>query len=270
MNKPLAIRLLMAVLSITTFAAEPKIAVTDLAYEETVSEYFKEVRASGKSSLKAKDSYSARDSDYSSSERGNSSVAAKSEFNYSYSEGVNTYIDRGELRKFTADVKGEMLKSQAYRVQQPKPYTAKNNEKLYDVIDRIKKGFFPGADYVLFGSINSMQWRDEANPLPGSSKSTQTLSLELVAEFSLVNTKTYEIKAAFSAAGEGQDVKILTGDNRVVMNRGKVVREVSQSLGMNVAQQLLEQFDPSAKKSNRRSTTTTTEIHRSEEVIILK
>lgn len=262
---------LLSLCASVTFAAEPKIAVTDLAYEETVSQYFKVISASSKSSVKANSRYSARDSDFSSSERASDSINAKHESNYSYAEGTYSYVERGELRKFTADVKGEMLKSSVYRVQQPKPYTAKDNEKLYDVIDRIKKGYFPGADYVLFGSVNSLQWRDEVNPLQGTSKFSQTLSLELVAEFSLINTRTYEIKAAFSAMGEGQDVKFLTGNNRVVPNRGKVVREVSQSLGVDVAQQLLAQFDPSIKKgSSSRNSNVNIETRKSEEVIILK
>lgn len=258
--------------SLWVAAAQPKIAVTDLAYEETVSQYFRVISASEKSSVQARNRYSARDSDYSSSERASGSINARSESNFSYAEGTYSYVDRGELRKFTADIKGEMLKTDAYRLQQPKPYTAKNNEKLYDVIDRIKKGYFPGADYVLFGSVNSLEWRDEVNPLQGTSKYTQTLSLELVAEFSLVNTRTYEVKAAFSAMGEGQDVKFLTGNNRVVPNRGKVVSEVSKSLGIKVADELLAQFDPSAKKSRLRSGEgqVNTQSERSEEVIIFK
>jgi len=253
-------------------AAAPKVAVTDLAYEETISQYFKEVHASEKASLKARGSYSARDSEFSSSERSSGAVNAQSESHFDYSEGTYSYVERGELRKFNADIKGEMLKTDAYRVQQPKPYTAKNNEKLYDVIDRIKKGYFPGADYVLFGSVNSLEWRDEANPVQGSSKYTQTLSLELVAEFSLINTRTYEVKAAFSAMGEGQDVKFLTGNNRVVPNRGKVVSEVSKSLGADVAQQLLAQFDPSVKARSARRTNSSVnvETRRTEEVTILK
>ena len=76
-------------------------------------------------------------------------------------------------------------------------------------------------------------------------------------------------KAAFSAMGEGQDVKFLTGNNVVVPNRGKVVSEVSKSLGADVARQLEEQFNPGSRVT-RRVTGVTTTTEKQEEVIILK
>ena len=51
------------------------------------------------------------------------------------------------------------------------------------------------------------------------------------------------MKAAFSAMGEGQDVKLLTSQGgRVVLNRSKVISEVSKSLGEDVSRQLVEQL----------------------------
>lgn len=227
-----------------TLAAPPKVAVTDLAYEEKVREYFKIVTASEKSSLRASGRESERESDMAYARRGSASLNAKSESNYASVEGTYTYIDRGELRKFTADIKGEMLKSGRYQVVQGKPFTdAKDTEKLYDVIARIKKGMYPGADYVLFGSINSIEFRQEANPIDHTDTVSHTLSLELVGEFSLINTRNYQVKAAFSAMGTGQDVKLLSSrGGRVVLNRGKVASEVSKSLGQDVARQIDEQF----------------------------
>src|ERR1035437_8475609 len=78
----------------SAIVAEPKIAVTDLTYEEKVSEYFRVVSATSKSSVKA--SGSERETDYGYSNRGR--VNAKQESTYNETEGVYTYIDRGELR----------------------------------------------------------------------------------------------------------------------------------------------------------------------------
>ncbi len=220
-----------------------KVAVTDLAYEERVREYFRTISATQKSSVKASSRESERESDYSSSRRASDSLNAKSESSFSYSEGTYSYIERGELRKFTADIKGEMLKSGSFQVTQATPFTAKNSEKLYDVIARIKQGMFPGADYVLFGSINSIQFRQEANPIDHTDTVSHSLSLELVGEFSLISTRNYQVKAAFSAMGEGQDVKLVSSrGGRVVFNRGKVVSEVSKSLGVEVLKQMEEQL----------------------------
>lgn len=232
-------------------AREVKVAVTDLAYEERVQEYFREIKSSSKSSLRASSRESSRAADYSDDRRDASrhshqasgSVDARHESNYSYSEGIYSYIDRGELRKFTADIKGEMLKSGYFRIVQGKPFTATNKEKLYDIIARIRKGQYPGADYVLFGTLSSIQFRQEANPVDNTDTVSHTLSLELVGDFSLINTRTYEVKGAFSAVGEGQDTKLVSSSGaNVVMNRGKVVSEVSKSLGLDVIRQLEEQL----------------------------
>ena len=235
---------MFATFSIAASAATPKVAVTDLAYEERVSEYFRVVSASQKSSLRASGRESERESDYAYSRRSSGSVNARSESSYSSTEGTYSYIDRGEMRKFTADIKGGILKTGRFQLVQGRPFTdAKNNEKLYDIIGRIKKGMYPGADYVLFGTINSIEFRQEANPIDHTNTFSHTLSLELVGEFSLISTRNFTVKSSFSAMGAGQDVKMLTSQGgRVVLNRGKVVSEVSKSLGEDVARQLEEQL----------------------------
>lgn len=236
--------LLALMAALTTQAAPPKIAVTDLAYEERVREYFKITAASESSSLKARGRESERESDTAYSRRSSGSIDARSQSQFLQAEGTYSYIERGELRKFTADIKGSLLKSRRYEVTQGKPLTdVKDTDKLYDVIARIKKGQYPGADYVLFGAINSIEFRQEANPIDNTNTVSHSLSLELVGEFSLVSTRNYQVKAAFSAMGSGQDVKLLSSSGgRVVLNRGKVVSEVAKSLGEEVARQVDEQF----------------------------
>ncbi|MGB9671006.1 MAG: hypothetical protein ACP5OY_07510 [Halothiobacillaceae bacterium] len=223
--------------------ASPKIAVTDLTYEEKVQEYFKVVSAHSKES--ARGSYSEREHDtpnsYSASSRGN--FSAKSESSYFSAEGTYTYIDRGELHKFTGDLKGALLRSGQFSVIQGRPYGTKDLEKIHDIIARIKRGDFKGADYVLFGTVSSLQFRDEVQPIPGTTSVSRILALELVADFSLINTKTHEIKASFSAMGEGQDTRLVGERGAIVsMSRGKVISEVSKSLAEDAFRQLEEQF----------------------------
>ena len=57
-------------------APPPKVAVTDLAYEERVSEYFKTVSASERSSLRASGRESERESDAGYSRRSSGSLNA--------------------------------------------------------------------------------------------------------------------------------------------------------------------------------------------------
>lgn len=219
-----------------------KIAVTDLAYAERVSGYFHLVDYHNKSSVRASESTRERDSFESSSASSRSSYSGKSQTDYTEVESSYSYIEYGELRKFVGDIKGEILKTGDFKLSQAKPYTAKGSEKIYDIISRIKKGAYPGADYVLFGTVSELDFRDEVNPIIGTDTLSNTFSLMLVAEFSLINTRTYEVKAAFSATGEGQDVRVVTGGSRVVPSRGKVVSEVSKSLGVDVARQINEQL----------------------------
>ncbi len=254
-------------------AAEPKIAVTDLTYEEKVSEYFRVVSASSKSSLKA--SGSERETLNSYSSRGR--VDAKQESSYFEAEGVYTYIDRGELRNYTADLKGAMLKGGGVRLVQARPYTGTPTEKIHDIIGRIKKGDYPGADYVLFGTVSNIAFRQESMQLPGTASHTGVLTLDLVADFSLINTKTYEVKAAFSASGSGQDTKILSrpGD-RVVFNRGKVISETSKSLAETAYGELMMQFGVPRNRSTSTSVTIiesgsqTMPVQRNEPVTVYK
>lgn len=227
----------------------PRIAVTDLSYEEKVREFFQNVEYSARQNRSSADRQSHHDSGFSGGGSASAEHRENSEVSYRSNGGYVTYINRGELRKFTADIKGELLKS-GYRVVQGKPWTQENTEKLYDVIDRIKQGHFPNTDYVLWGSINNVEFRRDQNPIQGSNATAHSLALELVAEFSLINTRTFEVKAAFSAMGEGNDTKLSNSPGtRLTLNRSKVMQEVSKSLGEAVAQELSGQFASSSNAS---------------------
>ncbi len=220
-------------------AAEPKIAVTDLTYEEKVSQYFRTVDASSHSSLTAR--HGEVETDFGRAAHGQ--VRSTTENTYHATEQTFTYIDRGELRTYTADLKGALLKDGRLRLVQARPYVGRPTDRIHDIIGRIKQGDYPGADYVLFGSVSNIAFRQESMPLTMGSSSTVNLSLDLVADFSLINTRTYEVKAAFSASGSGQDTKIVSRNgDQVVLNRGKVMQETSRSLAESAYQELVNQL----------------------------
>lgn len=219
--------MLVALLGISSFAQAAKIAVADLAYSERVREYFHEVEYHNNESEKSH----------------SNSYNSRSKTDYSESSGTESYVEYGELRKFVGDIKGELLKTSGFQLTQAKPYTAKGSEKVFDIIDKIKKGYYPKADYVLFGTVSELDFRDEANPIIGTNNIANTFSITLTADFSLINTHTYEIKAAFTAMGEGSDVRVASAGGRVQPSRGRVVAEVSRNLGIEVAQQVNEQLN---------------------------
>ena len=242
--------LLTLVGSAAAFADErPIIAVTDLTYEQAVSQYFNNTNSEHQSSFQAGG--------------GQMSMSSSSQ------SGEITQITRGELHKFTGDIRGALLKSGAFRLIQGRPWTQRDTTTLtsacippkcdgspqayseqitiHDVIDRIQKGYYTGADYVLFGTVSSIQSRNEANPIQATNAINYMLSMELMAEFSLINTKTYEIVAGFSAMGEGSDARLINTPGAVVqLSRGKVMQAVSRSLGDAVLAEIQSQFSAGA------------------------
>ena len=203
--------------------AAPKIAVTDLAFQQRVEQYIHTVSA--QSNIQA------------------SAYQASGSASYNEYESRTSYIEQGELRKFSGDIKGEILKSGMFQLVQGTPYTAKATEDVYDVIKRIKNGNFKGADFVLFGTVSDIDFRQDMTALANTDTHSAILGLTLVGDFSLINTRTFEITSAFTAMGEGQDTKLVNGnDLHVTLNRGRVVRDVSKSIGEDVTRQLKEQL----------------------------
>lgn len=248
----------------------PKIAVTDLAYAQTVSQYFEagtfqrssKMSASGNASGSA--SYNGLGG--SATQSGSHSMSASEQASGSYVSGRYSYIEQRELGSYTNDIKGALLNGTVFRLVQGKGFDAGVSQptkgeqvlnqiqtgkmakpvhqpSVNDIIARIRKGEFNGADYVLFGVVSSIEFRDQLSPLQGSTSATYQYGLDLLADFSLINTKTYEIKAAFSAQGAGNDTKILSTRGDIAPpNRAKVMRETSQTLALNVYEQLVGQL----------------------------
>ncbi|KTB69869.1 hypothetical protein [Pseudomonas syringae] len=213
--------------------AAPKVAVTDMAFQERVEQYIHTVSA--RSNLQA------------------NRYSASASSSYDEYESRTSYIEQGELRKFSGDIKGEILKSGMFQLVQGTPYTAGSREDVYDVIKRIKNGNFKGADYVLFGTVSDIDFRQDVGEIANTNSHSAILGLTLVADFSLINTRTFEITSAFTAMGEGQDTKLVNGrDIKVSLNRGLVVREVSRSIGEDVARQLREQLRGEVELNERR------------------
>lgn len=206
-------------------AAPPRIAVTDLAYETRVSDYFRV--SAGSSRQRMSQSASVREGlrTYSERER----FSASSESSYYEAEGTHTYIEHGELRKYTADLKAAMLQGGGIRLVQGRPYKGKPDATLYDIVARIRQGSFAGADYVLFGTVSDIQFNQSTMSFGGGASSA-VLALDMSVDFSLINTRTLEVKAAFSALGSGQDVKLFSQYGHATFSRPKVVAQASKSL----------------------------------------
>ncbi|MBV8656767.1 MAG: hypothetical protein JO142_02980 [Burkholderiales bacterium] len=247
-------------------AGAPRIAVTDLAYTQAVSQYFQVAEIKSNTNVAAN----------------RNGFVASDQTQGTYVAGTYSYMEQRELGSFTNDIKGALLKGTAFRLVQgkafdagaPQPTKAEQvlnqmktgkmakpvrQPEVKDIIARIRKGEFNNADYVLFGTLSNVQFVDQFSPLQGTTSASYQYGLDLVADFSLINTKTYEIKAAFSAQGSGNDTKLISnrGDT-FTPNRGKVMRETSQTLATSVYEQLVEQLGLSDPNMARRIRDTTT------------
>ena len=262
--------------------AAPRIAVTDLAYSERVSEYFMAGQYQRSSQMSAQGSHSGGYSHGpyggSGSHSGQQSMQASEQASGTYVAGRYSYIEQRELHGYTNDIKGALLQGTYFKLVQGRgfdggaPQPSKAEQVLNQVqggkmaqpvrqpdvkaiITRIQKGEFKGADYVLFGVVSSIDFTDALSPLQGTTSATRQYGLQLLADFSLINTKTYEIKAAFSAQGAGNDTKILSNRGDIAPpNRAKVMRETSLSLAQDVYQQLTMQLgysDPNLARGVR-------------------
>ncbi|NMM14280.1 MAG: hypothetical protein HHJ17_12220 [Rhodoferax sp.] len=259
-----ALALSLGLLAAAQAQAQPmsRIAVTDLAYTQAVSEYFVAATYKESSQFQA--------TRYSASGNHQASGA--------YVAGSYSYMEQRELGSFTNDIKGALLKGTSFRLVQGKGFDAGNPQptkaeqalnqlqtgkvakpvrqpEVKDIIARIKKGEFSGADYVLFGTLSHVEFRDQFSPLQGTTSATVQYGLDLLADFSLINTKTFEIKASFSAQGAGNDTKLLSNRGDIQPpNRAKVMRETSQSLALNVYEQIVSQLgysDPNLARGVR-------------------
>ncbi len=250
--------------------AAPRIAVTDLAYSERVSEYFLAGTYQRSSQMSAQGSagggYSQGPYSGSGSHYSQGSMQASEQASGTYVAGRYSYIEQRELGGYTNDIKGAILQGTYFKLVQGRgfdggaPQPSKAEQVLNQVqggkmakpvrqpdvkaiITRIQKGEFKGADYVLFGVVSSIDFTDALSPLQGTTSATRQYGLQLLADFSLINTKTYEIKAAFSAQGAGNDTKILSVRGDIAPpNRAKVMKETSLSLAQDVYQQLTQQL----------------------------
>lgn len=158
-------------------------------------------------------------------------------------------ITNGELHRFAIDIKGTLLTSGLYRLLPGKIWQSTNQETIPDIMHRIAQGFYPDIDYVLFGTINYVN-TTMTSVAADDKQIVHTLSMEVVGEFSLINTRTGTIDAAFSSIGQGTDIHIAKLAGTVIaINKSKILRDTSLSLASSVATELAYQLTPKKIKA---------------------
>lgn len=164
-------------------------------------------------------------------------------FSTSSQGSIKTKTEFKELKQFVVDIKGELIKSGHFTVVESAPYT-KNNEKIYDVIQRIKMKNFKGADYVLFGVLNHVQGDEDVVEITNTTTNSHQHFVNLHSDFSLIDTKTLKVIVAFSSEGHAQQT-ILTDTEKhdvVHVNHARLMTDLSQDFAADIISKVHEQL----------------------------
>ncbi len=246
---------LLIALSASVFAV-PSVGVADLIYTTEVKTPIKYTQSS-----------------HSSSESG---------YGYSsQSSSIDTQVvSRVEknMKMFSAAVKGALIKSRQFTVVDAAPTikTWQSNKKdILSVIQAMDVASVPPVnipkessvaiknaesapesavttnnandnqpDYILIGYLNNVSAYENRNPIMGTNKTSAIYNIDLSVDYKLVNTKTKQIIAAFTAAGHGGEVKLLNDpDQQVNYNVPKLIKDASDSLASDVMDNLTTQID---------------------------
>jgi hypothetical protein len=254
--------------------AQQKIAVTDLSYKKEVREFFYYEAASSKSSVNAASSYQASGHDKSTrnssasltgaetknsayvhgsvTEKGKNDVAFDAKSNSVYASNkqsnyVKTYGDKvkvqySELRGMSGEVRSLLINS-GYKLIQTKPVVSKpgQTDDFFDVVSRVKRGEYLGSDFVLYGTVAAMEVRANREKIDATDNFMNQYELVITVDYSLIDIKTFEARAAFTVTAIGNDNRIDSPQSIYQPSMAKIMSSASKSLADEVLIKLVEQ-----------------------------
>lgn len=243
---------LLIFVAIPEITLSTTLAVTDLTYSKAVEGYIHEVDYKNKSTSHLNTSTHGNFNTSGGGYGGGVAADASSDTEYHEYENRYSYIEYGELRGFTGDIKKEILSSRMFELVQSRIVNIPKDETAFDIIGRIKNGDYSGADFVMFGIVNDISFSNNTYQSNSPGMRTNSYNLTITAEFSVIDTKTYQIISSFSAQGDGSDTKILSSGTSATPNRAMVVSEVSKTLGKDVFEKLytnLKGYSPNSSST---------------------
>lgn len=170
-----------------------------------------------------------------------SEVQKSNNFEQTYTKkyGTERKINYAEIRGLSGPIKGMLIKS-GYKVVQGKPNVERpdQNDDYFDIVKRIKAGDFEGADYVLYGVLSGLKQNTHSAPITGSSSSMAINELDIAIDFSLIDTKSFQVVASFLALGSATDNRIDGLAEGYQANYAKMMPYLSNNLAQNVAYHL--------------------------------
>jgi hypothetical protein len=156
--------------------------------------------------------------------------------------GYEAQAEYGQLRSFSAAIRGLLLKN-GYKVIQANTSALKpsQGDEFFSIVERIKAGDFNGADYVMLGVLGEMSFTDNVDSIVGTKSTSQQIGLDLIVDFSIIDTKTYQVLASFLAEGNGKEVRIDGRDHAFKASMAKLTKQAADNLAQDVANHLADQ-----------------------------
>lgn len=232
--------------SVPALKTPNSIAVTDLSLKKEVQEFFYDEKLNYKSNLQTSNP-SVAVSDDKSVQFPN--INANAEASYAKQFGTKRVVSYSELRGLNADIKRALI-SAGFKVIQPAPNVATKedaDDNFFSLKKRIINGDFHNAEYVLHGTVVSVDSRATMDHIQGTSDFSYKLENSIIAEFTLVSTETMQVSASFTAMGIGQDMYLGKAHAKYVPNMNRIHKDLLFSFSQDAQKKLLDQL-PSVKK----------------------
>jgi hypothetical protein len=160
--------------------------------------------------------------------------------------GYKRIASYGELRGINTDIRAELIKM-GYVVMQGKPAVAKTeeNDEFFNVVERIRRGDFGDAQFVLFGTVTDVSFRNTKEKIQGTDDFSYGLSVSLLAEFSLIETESLKVVAAFTTQGSGSDTYLGKDNARFTPDNARISKDLLASFNAQSRRQLMQQMPSS-------------------------
>ena len=216
--------------------AEALIAVPNLDYKSEVREFFYYEAASSHDSVSNTAHVNASTAHLSAA----GAYTGDSSSSYVRTFHDQVHIKYGELRGMTAEIRSKLLKS-GFQILNTPPHVEKpkQTDDFFDLNKRIKAGEFGKANYVLYGVISSLDAQEGREHIVGTNTQMDIRAVNMTVDFSLVDTHSLKVAAAFSATASANDNKI--GNSAVPPNVSKIIADIGKNLADDVASRLSEQ-----------------------------
>lgn len=167
--------------------------------------------------------------------------------NSSASSGeTETATEYLELRGLVGEIRHRLLLEGYHVVEAGSGMVVHGQDEkaqIFDIKRRIARGEFNGATFVLVGTLVDISPISSDTQILGTDGVLHRRGLDLLADFSLIDTKTLQITAAFNAHGEASEMRLdrvnrNSSPGEFVPRRAKMIKDLADSLAKAVSKKL--------------------------------